>query len=319
MTTEDFDATKAPLIEHLIELRTRLLYSLLGVGTAFVICIFFAKDIYNLLVIPYQWAAGTDAPIEMIYTAPQEFFFTQLRLALFGAVFFAFPVIASQIYMFAAPGLYKNEREAFLPYLIATPVLFVLGALLVYFVVMPLAMTFFLSMQQTDGTAHIKLTARVSEYLTLIMALILGFGDLAASLGFRVGHASGDDAYPGDPWHAARARMIAACRANGLDPIDGPFANFTKPEAYRREASWASTLGAVGKWCIHPSQIAIANDVFAPSEKEIAFARAQIEAYEAATQKGEGSGSAGGMLVDAASLRLFQAVIDRARQTGRID
>lgn len=176
MTTEDFDATKAPLIEHLIELRTRLLYSLLGVGTAFVICIFFAKDIYNLLVIPYQWAAGTDAPIEMIYTAPQEFFFTQLRLALFGAVFFAFPVIASQIYMFAAPGLYKNEREAFLPYLIATPVLFVLGALLVYFVVMPLAMTFFLSMQQTDGTAHIKLTARVSEYLTLIMALILGFG-----------------------------------------------------------------------------------------------------------------------------------------------
>ncbi len=176
MTTEDFDATKAPLIEHLIELRTRLLYSLLGVGAAFVICIFFAKDIYNLLVIPYQWAAGTDAPIEMIYTAPQEFFFTQLRLALFGAVFFAFPVIASQIYMFAAPGLYKNEREAFLPYLIATPVLFVLGALLVYFVVMPLAMTFFLSMQQTDGTAHIKLTARVSEYLTLIMALILGFG-----------------------------------------------------------------------------------------------------------------------------------------------
>lgn len=176
MTTDDIDATKAPLIEHLIELRTRLLYSLAGIGVAFVICIFFAKDIYNLLVIPYQWAAGTDAPIEMIYTAPQEFFFTQLRLALFGAVFFAFPVIASQIYMFVAPGLYKNEREAFLPYLIATPVLFVLGALLVYFVVMPLAMTFFLSMQQTDGTAHIKLTARVSEYLTLIMALILGFG-----------------------------------------------------------------------------------------------------------------------------------------------
>ncbi len=176
MTTDDMDATKAPLIEHLIELRTRLLYSLAGVGIAFVICIFFAKDIYNLLVIPYRWAAGSDAPIEMIYTAPQEFFFTQLRLALFGAVFFAFPIIATQIYMFVAPGLYKNEKEAFLPYLIATPVLFLLGALLVYFVVMPLAMTFFLSMQQVDGPAHIKLTARVSEYLTLIMALILGFG-----------------------------------------------------------------------------------------------------------------------------------------------
>ncbi len=151
-------------------------------------------------------------------------------------------------------------------------------------------------------------------------ALILGFGDLAASLGFRVGHeADRDDAYPGDPWHAARARMIAACRANGIDAIDGPYPNFTKPEAYRRECTWASTLGAVGKWCIHPSQIAIANEVFAPSDKEIAFARAQIEAYEAATQKGEGSGSAGGMLVDAATLRLFQAVLDRARQTGRID
>ena len=149
-------------------------------------------------------------------------------------------------------------------------------------------------------------------------ALILGFGDLAASLGFRVGHAAGDDAYPGDPWHAARSRMIAACRANGLDPIDGPFANFTKPEAYRREASWASTLGAVGKWCIHPNQIEIANDVFAPTEKEIAFAKAQVEAYKASAEGGDGAGSTGGMLVDAASLRLFQAVLDRAEQTGRL-
>ena len=149
-------------------------------------------------------------------------------------------------------------------------------------------------------------------------ALILGFGDLAASLGFRTGHASGDEAYPGDPWHAARARMIAACRANGLDPIDGPFANFTKPDAYRREAGWASTLGAVGKWCIHPSQIEIANDVFAPTQKEIDFARTQVDAYKKATEGGEGAGSTGGMLVDAASLRLFQAVLDRAKQTGRL-
>jgi len=151
-------------------------------------------------------------------------------------------------------------------------------------------------------------------------ALILGFGDLAASLGFRVGHeADKDEAYPGDPWHAARSRMIAACRANGIDAIDGPYPNYTKPDAYRRECTWASTLGAVGKWCIHPSQIEIANRVFAPSDKEIAFARAQVEAYEKATQGGQGAGSAGGMLVDAASLRLFQAVLDRARQTGRIE
>jgi citrate lyase subunit beta/citryl-CoA lyase len=150
-------------------------------------------------------------------------------------------------------------------------------------------------------------------------ALILGFGDLAASLGIRVGHeAEEGDVYPGDPWHAARARMIAACRANGIDAIDGPYPNFTRPEAYRRECTWASTLGAVGKWCIHPSQILIANEVFAPGEKEIAFAREQVSAYEAATRDGVGAGRVGGMLVDAASLRLFQAVLERARQTGRI-
>lgn len=175
-TSDDIDASKAPLIDHLIELRTRLLWSIGGVFVAFVICIFFAKDIYNILIWPYRWAAGFDAPIEMIYTAPQEFFFTQLRLALFGAIFLAFPIIASQIYMFVAPGLYKHERSAFIPYLIATPILFILGGLLVYFLIMPLAMSFFLSMQQTDGPVQIQLTARVSEYLTLIMALMLGFG-----------------------------------------------------------------------------------------------------------------------------------------------
>ena len=132
----------------------------------------FAKPLYNLLLWPYRLAAGIDAPIELIYTAPQEFFFTEVKLALFGAIFLAFPVIASQLYMFVAPGLYRNERKAFLPFLIATPILFLIGAALVYFVVMPLAMTFFLSMQQTgDNQVHIQLTAKVSEYLSLIMTL----------------------------------------------------------------------------------------------------------------------------------------------------
>jgi len=150
-------------------------------------------------------------------------------------------------------------------------------------------------------------------------ALILGFGDLAASLGFRMGHES-DPAlrYPGDPWHAARSRMIAACRASGIDAIDGPFANFKDPDGYRREASWASTLGAVGKWCIHPKQIEVANDVFAPSQKEIDLARRMCEAYQASEQGGAGAGSSGGILVDAASVRIFQAVLDRAQLTGRI-
>jgi sec-independent protein translocase protein TatC len=177
VTHEDIEATKAPLIEHLIELRRRLIWTLLAIFVAFLVCLYFARPIYNLLLFPYRLAAGSDAPIEMIYTAPQEFFFTEVKLALFGAIFIAFPVIASQIYMFVAPGLYKSERKAFLPFLIATPILFLLGAALVYFVAMPLAMKFFLSMQQTgDNQVHIQLTAKVSEYLSLIMALILGFG-----------------------------------------------------------------------------------------------------------------------------------------------
>lgn len=173
---DEIDASKAPLMDHLIELRQRLVHALIAIFVCFVVCFIFAESIYNVLVQPYRWAAGADAKIDMIYTAPHEFFFTQVKLALFGAVFLAFPIIASQVYKFVAPGLYRNEREAFRPYLIATPVLFVLGACLVYFVVMPLAMTFFLSMEWKTGDVQIHLQARVSEYLSLIMALILGFG-----------------------------------------------------------------------------------------------------------------------------------------------
>jgi sec-independent protein translocase protein TatC len=178
MTAEDFEQSKAPLLDHLIELRQRLIWMVVAIAACFVICFIFASDIYNILVKPYQWAVGENVPVEMIYTAPQEFFFTKMRLAMFGALFLAFPVIASQIYMFVAPGLYTNEKNALLPFLIATPVLFMLGAALVYFFIMPLAMQFFLSMQQapTEGQVGIQLTARVSEYLSFIMALILGFG-----------------------------------------------------------------------------------------------------------------------------------------------
>jgi sec-independent protein translocase protein TatC len=173
---DEVEASKAPLMEHLIELRQRLIYALIGIGIGFVFCFAFATQIYNLLVWPYQVARGADQKIEMIYTAPHEFFFTKLKLALFGAVFLAFPIIAYQIYKFVAPGLYKNEREAFRPYLLWTFLLFILGAMVVYFIVMPLAMIFFLSMEQTGGQVEIHLQARVSEYLSLIMTLILGFG-----------------------------------------------------------------------------------------------------------------------------------------------
>jgi sec-independent protein translocase protein TatC len=175
---DEIEASRAPLMEHLIELRKRLMWAMLAILIAFLVCFFFARHIYNVLVFPYEWASGPDRDIKLIYTAPQEFLITQIKLAFFGAVFIAFPVIASQVYKFVAPGLYRNERQAFLPYLIATPLLFILGACVVYFGVMPLAMTFFLSMEQAGGPgeASIELLPKVNEYLSLIMMLILAFG-----------------------------------------------------------------------------------------------------------------------------------------------
>src|SRR5260221_14696865 len=137
MTHEDIEATKAPLLDHLIELRSRLIKALIAFGVMFAICFVFAKDIYNILVWPFVWVAGAENS-KFIYTALLEYFVTQLKLAMFGAAFIAFPIIAAQIYMFVAPGLYRNERKAFLPYLIAMPVFFALVPRLVYFVVFPM-------------------------------------------------------------------------------------------------------------------------------------------------------------------------------------
>ncbi len=178
MSDADIDATKAPLMDHLIELRSRLIKALIAFFITMILCFVFAKYIYNILLFPYELAAGSGTSIKLIYTAPQEFLITQIKLALFGAAFLSFPVVATQIYMFVAPGLYKHERGAFLPYLIATPVCFLLGAAFVYFVAMPLAMSFFLGMQQLggEGQAEISLLPKVSEYLSLIMALIFAFG-----------------------------------------------------------------------------------------------------------------------------------------------
>jgi sec-independent protein translocase protein TatC len=174
---KEIEASKAPLISHLIELRSRLIKALIAVFVAAVVCFFFAKQIYNVLVWPYVWVAGVENS-KFIYTALLEYFITQLKLSLFGAAFIAFPVVATQIYMFVAPGLYRNERQAFLPYLIATPIFFLLGALVVYFLVMPLLVRFSLGMQQAvgEGQAEIALLPKVGEYLSLMMSLILAFG-----------------------------------------------------------------------------------------------------------------------------------------------
>ena len=177
MTAEDIDATKAPLMDHLIELRARLIRSLYAFLAAFLVCFYFSRSIYNILTEPYVRVVGAEKAT-LIATHFLEQFYTNIRLSMFGAAVIAFPIIAAQIYTFVAPGLYKHERQAFLPYLVAAPIFFALGALLVYFVVMPLLIRFSVSLQQVNapGEATIELLPKVSEYLSLIMTLILAFG-----------------------------------------------------------------------------------------------------------------------------------------------
>jgi sec-independent protein translocase protein TatC len=174
---EEIEDSSAPLLDHLVELRQRLMYALIAIAVLFLICFFFADEIFNILVIPYQRGAGTQ-DVTFIFTALQEKFFVDIRIAFFGALFLGFPVIATQIYKFIAPGLYKNEKGAFLPFLVATPILFFAGACLVYFLIMPLATQFFLSLEQAggDGQAEITNMQSVRSYLDLIMLLIFAFG-----------------------------------------------------------------------------------------------------------------------------------------------
>ena len=177
MTHEDIEATKAPLMEHLIELRMRLIKAMVAFFLIFLVCFYFAGAIYNVLILPFEWVAGV-ANTRFIYTALLEFFWTKLKLAMFGAAFLSFPIVAAQIYKFVAPGLYRYERQAFLPYLIATPIFFLLGALVVYGLVMPMIVRFSLGMQQLGGAgqAKIELLPKVGEYLDLMMWLVLAFG-----------------------------------------------------------------------------------------------------------------------------------------------
>ncbi|MGL4495292.1 MAG: twin-arginine translocase subunit TatC [Beijerinckiaceae bacterium] len=172
------EASKAPLLEHLIELRSRLIKVLLGLLVLFFVCFAFSRQIYNVLVWPFVWVAPPGMQVQLIYTEPLEYLFTQIKIAMFGAAFIGFPLIATQLYKFVAPGLYSHEKRAFLPYLIATPVFFFLGAAMVYFGAMPVVMKFSLGQQQVggEGTAAISLLPKVSEYLGLLMKLIFAFG-----------------------------------------------------------------------------------------------------------------------------------------------
>jgi len=181
MSQDDIDASSAPLLDHLIELRSRLIKSLVGFLLAFVLSYYFAEEIYAFLVQPYADAtAGQNK--RMIATALQEIFFAYVKVGMFGALCISFPIVASQIYAFVAPGLYRNERRAFLPFLIATPVLFLMGAALVCYIVMSVALTFFLDFERDmvmatgAGGLPMQFEAKVDEYLGLVMTFIFAFG-----------------------------------------------------------------------------------------------------------------------------------------------
>jgi sec-independent protein translocase protein TatC len=177
MTQQDIDASEAPLIEHLIELRRRLMYCVLGFVAAFIVSFFYSSTILHYLVLPFKWGTGSD--VSLISIKLLGVFLVKLKIAFFGGLFIAFPLIATQIYRFMAPGLYAHEKNAFRPYLIATPVFFLLGAALVYFFLLPTAIHFFYNLAAgtgSDDQTAIQLMPDIEAYLDFVMMLILAFG-----------------------------------------------------------------------------------------------------------------------------------------------
>jgi sec-independent protein translocase protein TatC len=172
------EATKAPLMEHLVELRKRLVWSVASFLVAFGVCFFFAKNIYLFLEVPLAHQLAGQANQKLIYTALPDVFFTYVKVGMFAGLGISFPLIAAQLWMFVAPGLYKHEKRAFLPFLVATPVMFLMGAAFVYYVLLPFAIKFFLSFETAGGAnaLPIQLQARVNEYLDFVMTLIIVFG-----------------------------------------------------------------------------------------------------------------------------------------------
>lgn len=172
---DDLDESRAPLLDHLIELRTRMIRALLALAVGFGVCFYFADDILGFLVRPLK-QAFPDGEGQLIFTKLPEVFFVELKVALFAGFMVSFPVIANQLWAFVAPGLYAREKKAFLPFLIATPVLFLSGAALAYFVVMPLAFVFFLGFGGEAGGMELQALPSAGEYLSLVMQFILAFG-----------------------------------------------------------------------------------------------------------------------------------------------
>lgn len=172
---DDIDQTQAPLLDHLLELRTRLLRGIMALAVAFGVCLYFANPILGILIMPLAKAFPTGTG-KLIYTKLYGAFFVEIKVALFAACLVSFPIIANQMWAFIAPGLYSREKKAFLPFLIATPVLFTMGACLAYFFVMPTAFRWFIGFQGMHGGLQLEALPGVEEYLNLVMQFILAFG-----------------------------------------------------------------------------------------------------------------------------------------------